>query len=61
MNIDIDIDYGYGYTHSFCLHFIFVVQFNVQRISFEEGLVDTLEEAKQALGRLLDRGRIRNM
>ncbi|KAL8466513.1 hypothetical protein ACS0TY_035554 [Phlomoides rotata] len=36
-------------------------QFNVQRISFDEGLVDTLEEAKKALGRLLDRGGIHNM
>ncbi|KAL0441267.1 UNVERIFIED_CONTAM: hypothetical protein Sradi_0065600 [Sesamum radiatum] len=33
-------------------------QFNVQRISFEEGLsVETVEEAKKALWKLLDRGR----
>lgn len=38
-----------------------VLQFNVQRISFEEGLnVETVEEAKKALRKLLDRGRITN-
>ncbi|KAI3455731.1 hypothetical protein Pfo_012394 [Paulownia fortunei] len=37
-------------------------QFNVQRISFEEGhSVETLEEAKKALWKLLDRGRVPNL
>ncbi|KAL0414956.1 UNVERIFIED_CONTAM: hypothetical protein Slati_3327500 [Sesamum latifolium] len=37
-------------------------QFNVQRISFEEGLsVETVEEAKKALWKLLDRGRVHNL
>ncbi|KAL8043622.1 hypothetical protein ABFX02_09G128028 [Erythranthe guttata] len=37
-------------------------QFNVQRISFEDGhSVETLEEAKKALWRVLDKGRITNL
>ncbi|KAL7100413.1 hypothetical protein ACP275_09G144200 [Erythranthe tilingii] len=37
-------------------------QFNVQRISFEDGhSVETLEEAKKALWRVLDKGRIPNL
>ncbi|KAI4382028.1 hypothetical protein MLD38_008040 [Melastoma candidum] len=37
-------------------------QFNIQRISFEEGnAVETLEEAKAALWKLIDKRRIHNM
>ncbi|PIN23874.1 Cellular repressor of transcription [Handroanthus impetiginosus] len=37
-------------------------QFNAQRISFEKGQnVETLEEAKKALWKLLDRGRLHNL
>lgn len=37
-------------------------QFNVQRISFEEGhAVETLEEAKAALQRLISKGRVYNL
>ncbi|KAG8380262.1 hypothetical protein BUALT_Bualt07G0174900 [Buddleja alternifolia] len=37
-------------------------QFNVQRISFEEGhSVETLEEAKAALWELINRGRVHNL
>ncbi|KAL2516141.1 Pyridoxamine 5'-phosphate oxidase family protein [Forsythia ovata] len=36
-------------------------QFNIQRISFEEGhSIETLEEAKAALWKLIDRGRLYN-
>jgi len=38
------------------------LQFNVQRISFEEGqAVETLEEAKAALQRLINKGRLNNL
>ncbi|KAE7997512.1 hypothetical protein FH972_002143 [Carpinus fangiana] len=37
-------------------------QFNIQRISFEEGhAVETLEEAKEALWKLINRGRVCNV
>ncbi|CAA2977115.1 Pyrid_oxidase_2 domain-containing, partial, partial [Olea europaea subsp. europaea] len=37
-------------------------QFNIQRISFEEGhFVETLDEAKAALWKLIDRGRLYNL
>lgn len=37
-------------------------QFNIQRLSFEEGhAVETLEEAKAALWKLLERGRVYNL
>nr|GMC78004.1 uncharacterized protein LOC109188228 [Ipomoea batatas] len=37
-------------------------QFNIQRISFEEGhLVETLEEAKTALRKLINKGKVHNL
>lgn len=38
------------------------MQFNIQRISFEEGhSVETLEEAKAALWKLINKGRVYNL
>lgn len=41
---------------------LYFLQFNVQRISFEEGhSVETLEEAKAALWKLINGGRLHNL
>lgn len=42
--------------------FIYYMQFNIQRISFDEGhSVETLEEAKAALWKLIKKGPVHNL
>lgn len=43
-------------------NYSFSLQFNIQRIPFEDGhAVETLEEAKAALWQLINRGRVHNL
>ena len=54
---------GRGLSVSACVYqFVTLVQFNIQRLAFEESLgVETLEEAKSALRKVIEKGKTHNL